>query len=121
MYSEIILKSPDQIKIVGGITKSEQPKIISWEDADNYIGQRVTVQGTIVKTHNSGKACFLNFHPNWRRYFTAVIFASSFNKFPATPETFYLNKKVLVTGIVKEYKGKSEIILSNPNQIKIVE
>lgn len=93
--------------------------VISWEDAGSHIGEYVTVEGTVVAAYNSGKACFLNFHPNYRIYFTAVIFASSFNRFPSNPERYYLNKRVQVTGRIKEYKGKPEIILNDPSQITI--
>lgn len=95
--------------------------IISWKDADKYYGQYKTVEGTIVATKNTGRVCFLNFHKNWRKYFTAVIFASSFHKFPPNPEIYYLNRKVRVSGVIKEYKGKPEIILESPSQIKIIE
>ncbi len=96
-------------------------KIISWEDAGDYIGEWVTVKGKIVKTHNSGKACFLNFHNNWKKYFTAVIFSYDFYSFPRPPEKVYLNKTVHVTGLVKDHEGKPEIILQKASQIKIVE
>ena len=94
--------------------------VISWKDADKHYGQTKTVEGTVVATHNTGKVCFLNFHENWKIYFTAVIFASDFHKFPDNPEDYYLDKKVRVTGKIKKYKGKPEIILKSPAQIKIV-
>lgn len=96
-------------------------QIISWQDAAKHYGQYLTVEGTIVATHNSGKACFLNFHPDYKRYFTAVIFASAFPRFPANPERHYYGKKVRVTGFIKEYQGKPEIILNDPSQIEILE
>jgi aspartyl/asparaginyl-tRNA synthetase len=95
-------------------------KEVRWDEADKYYGQTVTVTGIIVATHNSGRACFLNFHQNYKLYFTAVIFASDFSKFPSSPENYYLNKEVKVTGLVKEYQGKPEIILQDPTQIQIV-
>lgn len=94
--------------------------IISWQDADKHYGEYVTVEGKIVRTYNSGKACFLSFHPNYKRYFAVVIFASAFPRFPSNPEDYYNNKKVRVTGYIKEYKGKPEIILNEPEQIEIV-
>lgn len=99
---------------------ASEPEIISWENAHKYYGKYVTVEGQIVDTHNSGKACFLNFHPDWKKYFTAVIFASDFSKFPPQPEKYYEGKKVRVTGVIKKYQGKPEIILNNPSQIKII-
>ena len=93
---------------------------VHWDQADKYYGQTVTVTGKVVATHNSGKACFLNFHQDWKHNFSAVIFVSDFAKFPPNPEQFYLNKEVKVTGLVKEYQGKPEIILNDPTQIQIV-
>ena len=118
---EIILKDPSQIVVVKDDTAKTETKVISWKDADKYYGKVMSVKGTVVNTYNSGKACFLNFHQNWKMYFTAVIFRSDFSKFPENPEILYKNKKVRVTGLVKEYQGKPEVILKNPSQIEIVE
>lgn len=95
-------------------------EVISWEDAHRYYGEIKTVEGVVVRSHNSGKAVFLNFHPNWKRYFTAVIFARDFHKFPENPEKYYLNKRVRITGTIKEYQGKPEIILHSPDAIQIL-
>jgi micrococcal nuclease len=94
--------------------------IISWEDASEHYGETVIVEGTIVATYNSGNACFLNFHEDYKTHFSVVIFKSDFGKFPDSPEEYYLNKKVQVEGKIKEYKGKPEIILKDPAKIKII-
>ena len=95
--------------------------VISWQDASKHYNEYATVEGKIVATHNAGKVCFLNFHPDYKRYFTAVIFESAFARFPANPENYYNGKNVRVTGYIKEYKGKPEIILDDPGQIKVLE
>lgn len=96
-------------------------KIISWKDAHKYYDKYVTVEGIIVHTYNSGRACFLNFHPDFNKYFTVVIFVSDFHRFHKKPEDFYFNKKVRVSGEIKKYNGKPEIILKDPEMIKIIE
>ncbi len=93
--------------------------VISWFNADKYYNQYVIVEGVIVDTYNSGRVCFLNFHTDYH-YFTAVIFACDFLKFPEVPEVYYLGKKVQIIGIIKEYKGSPEIIVKTPDQIKII-
>jgi len=99
----------------------EKPeKEISWEEAANYYGQTVWVRGKVVAANNTGKVCFLNFHRNWKRYFTVVIFASSFFHFPEPPEKLYLNKEIRIYGRLKEYQGKPEIIVESPDQIEII-
>jgi micrococcal nuclease len=95
--------------------------IIPWDLARNYIGKRMTVEGKITRTHNSGKACFLNFHNNFTRYMSLVIFARDFKKFPKKPEEFYMNKKVRVNGKIKEYEESPEIILKKSEQIIVIE
>jgi hypothetical protein len=104
-----------------GAPSEQRTKAISWQDAAKHYGEYCAVEGTVAATHNSGKACFLNFHPNWKKYFTAVIFANRFSLFPATPERYYQGKKVRVTGYIKEYQGKPEIILESPEQIEILD
>jgi len=95
-------------------------KLISWEEASEHLGQVCTVEGKVIVTHNSGKACFLNFDPDWQRTFSAVIFQHSFGRFPANPEQYYQGKTVRITGRIKEYQGRPEIILESPEQITIV-
>lgn len=117
---EIILNNPSQIEITGSPAKVDNSsEVISWKDADKYYGKFVTVEGNVVTTYNSGKACFLNFHKNWKRYFTAVIFASNYHKFKTPPEDYYKNRNVKITGLIKEYNGKPEIIVNSPSQIVI--
>ena len=51
--------------------------------------------------------------------FTLVIFAKDLANFSDKPEKLYNNKSICVTGIIKEYKGKAEIIVSKQNQITV--
>jgi micrococcal nuclease len=94
---------------------------ITWQEAGKYYGSTVRTEGTIVATHNSGKVCLLNFHRDYRKYLTAAIFASDYALFPKDPDKYFLNKKVRVTGVVKEYNGKPEIILKSPTQIEVID
>jgi hypothetical protein len=94
--------------------------VINWKDVAKYYDQNKTVEGTIVDTKCTTKVCYLNFDHNWKEYFTAVIFASDWPKFPSNPDKYYMGKKVQVSGTIKEYQGKPEVILKNPKQIKVV-
>jgi endonuclease YncB( thermonuclease family) len=95
--------------------------IIPWDLAANHIGKYRSVEGKIVRTHNSGKACFLNFHNNWDRYCSLVIFDNVFHRFPEKPEKFYLNEFVRVKGKIKKFRGRPEIVLNSPKQIEIID
>jgi endonuclease YncB( thermonuclease family) len=93
--------------------------VITWSEAHNHYNQYVIIEGTIVKTYNTGAVCFLNFHTDYH-YFTAVIFACDFFGFPTSLETYYLGKTVHIIGIIKEYKNSPEIIVKTPDQIRIL-
>ncbi len=95
-------------------------RVISWESAGKYTGKRVTVEGTIVRGYNSGKACFLNFHRNFTRYMSLTIFENALKRFPFQPQKYYLNKTVRVKGKIKTYEGRPEIVVESPKQIEVV-
>lgn len=94
--------------------------IISWKDAANHYGKYKTVEGTIVSGKCLPKVCFLNFDKDYKTTLTAVIFAADLPKFPPNPDRYYRNKQVQIVGVIKEYKGKPEIILKGQDQIAII-
>jgi len=94
---------------------------VNWKDAANHYGKYKTVTGVIVAGKCLPKVCFLNFDRNYKTTFSLVIFPSDLPRFPPNPDQYYRNKKVQVTGIIKEYKGKPEIILKDQEQIKVIE
>lgn len=98
---------------------NEKPvAVISPLEAGDYNGKTVTVKGFVADIYQSEKVAYLNFvekYPN--NPFTAVIFARVFNDFPDIEK--YRNKDIEVTGRISVYKGKPQIILENPSQIKM--
>lgn len=99
--------------------QNEKPvAVISPVEAADYNGKTVTVKGFVADVYKSDKVAYLNFvekYPN--NPFTAVIFASKFEDFPDIAK--YKNKDVDVTGRVSFFKGKPQIILNSPSQIKV--
>lgn len=95
-------------------------KVVPWEKADRHEGEEIVVEGTIVRAHRSDKVLYLNFHPNWKRYLTLVLLVKDLPLFPADPVKAYKGKKVRVRGEVKRYKGRLEMVVQNPNNIKVV-
>ena len=95
-------------------------KMVPWEEAHRHQGEEIVVEGKIVRTHRAEKVIYLNFHPNWKRYLTLVIFVKDLPLFPVDPETAYKGKKVRVRGEVKLYKDRPEMVVRDPENIKIV-
>lgn len=89
----------------------------------NNVGDSVVVAGKIYGgaylIHVKTKPTFLNLgdtSPNHRLIIR--IEPEDRDKFPAAPETWFLNKYVRVTGKLQDYKGTPLIQLSQPEMIK---
>ena len=95
--------------------------VIPWRDAEASVGKRVTVEGRIAVARNTGKACFLNFHPDYKRYLSLVILGSGLKRFPGDPAKTYQGKTVRATGTVERRDGRLEIVLEQPSQVQVVE
>ena len=94
--------------------------IVPWEDAHRHEGEEIVVEGRIVRTHRAKNVVYLNFHANWKRYLTLVIFVKDLPLFPGNPETAYKGKKVRVRGEVKLYKDRPEMVVRDPGDIAVV-
>jgi DNA/RNA endonuclease YhcR with UshA esterase domain len=89
--------------------------------AAEHIGENTTVCGVVASTRfapgTKRQPTFLNFDlPYPRQAFTVVIWGSDRAKF-GTPETTLMGKNVCATGTVQSYRGKAEIIASDPQQL----
>lgn len=105
-------------------------QVIPWWEARNHIGEVIVVEGPVVSakyaSNSNGQPTFLNIgmpYPDPGR-FTALIWGSERDNFvenyPPGPETYFLNKKVRVRGLIEEYKGTLEVVLYYPDDIWVV-
>lgn len=99
--------------------QNEKPvAVITPMDAEGYNGKTVTVKGFVADIYKSDKVAYLNFVEKFpKNPFTAVIFERQFEDFPDV--TKFRGKDVEVTGRVSMYKGKPQIILNSPSQLKV--
>lgn len=89
-------------------------------EASTHVGQTATVVGVVSGTHVTAKGTeFLDFGPRYpQEDFTIVIFASSALKFGNVDQ--YYGKKLAVTGQIESYRGRTEIILRSPDQLRML-
>lgn len=84
--------------------------------APDHIGERATISGIVVKvfTAKSG-VTFLDFCKNIDSCpFSGIIFASDLKRFTDVQD---YTGAVKITGVIKSYKGRAEIIVSDPAQV----
>jgi len=89
--------------------------------AKDHIGETATVCGRVADARyqeTGSQVTFLNFDKPYPDHtFTAFLPAENRSKF-GTPEKDYKGRTICVTGKIQEYRGKPEIILTDPQQIK---
>ena len=94
---------------------------ISWEDAANYEGQKVTLEGVVVDvTFDKKEVAYLHFSAE-EGDVTAKIYKKQQPNFPDDLKATYKGKKVRVTGKVQRHFGNPTVVLFNEGQIEVVE
>lgn len=106
-----------------GFSLSAQTKITP-DEAAKHIGDSVTVCGKIFGgryfDRGENKITLLNMGAAYPQSpLTIVIEADSRKNFSNKPEEFYANKEVCITGVIKEYKGKPQIIIAKEADITV--
>jgi hypothetical protein len=105
-------------------TPAAQTGIVPWQDAGKYLGQTITVDGTIQSDVNHfPKAVYLGFTNPHDGALLVRIFNRDIGKFPYDL-TALQGKHVQITGLVTLYPPEGvdpEIIVTDPDQIRIVD
>jgi hypothetical protein len=89
--------------------------------ADAHVGQTATICGTVASTHyaegSDGQPTFVNLDkPYPDPIFTIVIFGDYRAKFSPPPETW--SGRLCVTGKITSYRGKPEMKVFDPSQVR---
>lgn len=106
------------------IAYSQIEKIDAFQ-AKEYLGKIKSVCGKVVSIRNDlemlPSPIFLNLEKEYPDHiFTVFITSSTREKFDSNIDSIFLNKRICVMGLIKEYKGKPEIVVNNPKQITIL-
>jgi hypothetical protein len=118
--TQIPFKSPNP-PVSNANESARDVPTISPSEAARHIGEEVVVEGVISDVGYSARTdtTFLNMGGKYPNHaFTAVIFKSSKALFPEVQS--WEGKKVRIRGVVKEYRGKPEIVLARREQVEVV-
>jgi hypothetical protein len=88
--------------------------------AGKMVGHSGAFKGKVAKlfTPRGGSVAIINFDSDYKSALTAVVKKSDFSKFPELSQLD--GKEVVVSGEFSEYKGSTQILLSDPKQVAIV-
>ena len=89
-------------------------------EARKLIGKEGAFEGKVVAVFapDSYGLVILNFDERYQNALTAIVFASRFSKFPDLDKL--KDKRVLITGKFSDYKGRPQIELTEPSQVRII-
>jgi DNA/RNA endonuclease YhcR with UshA esterase domain len=100
---------------------AQAPRTVTPNEAAKHVGEVVVVQGKVTQIVLSvNLTTHINFggiYPN--HVFTATIFKAKQTLFPGVKD--YEGRVVQVQGVVRLYRGKPEIVLTEPTQIRLGE
>ncbi len=89
------------------------------------MGETATVCGVVSSARyaasSRGQPTFLNLdEPYPAQIFTIVIWGSARGAFTQAPEAAYYGKKICVTGLIDTYRGSPQIVVGNPDAIRVM-
>lgn len=104
------------------IDPADIPAIVQWDQAKQYVGYEITVQGKIVSVGQTKDASvnFLNFHEDYRGKFYMVVFEDLAKTLPKSVEETFLNKTLRVKGTVEDHRGNPQIKITSMDQVQFV-
>jgi DNA/RNA endonuclease YhcR with UshA esterase domain len=105
------------------LTQISFSQTVPLDSVINYEGKTITVCSKVQSTYvtkGDKKTTYINFgNPYPNTTFTVVIFEGDLLNFKNTPSEYLKDKNVCITGKVKIYKGKPEMIVNKEEQIKV--
>jgi hypothetical protein len=119
-YENILKKLFASYSGTSAVSPAATPKsagVISYTDAEKYVGSYASVKGVLVEAYTSASGTvFLDFCQSYKTCpFTAVIFADDVKQFGDL--TRLNGKTITISGTITSYKGQAEIVVSRPDQI----
>lgn len=94
--------------------------LILAKDAGQYIGKSVTICDSVYTTKAMDKLTLINLGGAYpKELITVVINKADLAKFTSEPASMYLGNHVCITGTVTEFKGKTQIVVTDPKQITL--
>lgn len=94
---------------------------IDVKDADNHLGKKVTVCSRVFSIRSTAAITQLSIADNYPNSpLTIIIFGRNYAKFNQSLTDLFTDKNICITGTITGYKGNFQIIVEDPDDIKIL-
>jgi hypothetical protein len=100
--------------------ESGMARCVDFHDAGSHLGETLCVSGRVLRVFTSRAGnTFVDFCSDYRNCpFTSVIFSSDRNKFGNLQAL--VGRLVEFQGPINSYQGRAEIIIHDPQQIRVL-
>jgi DNA/RNA endonuclease YhcR with UshA esterase domain len=104
----------------GAASERENRTCVAFTEASSLLGKSGCVTGRVLRVFTSRAGnTFLDFCPDYRTCpFTSVVFDSDRSKFGDLGTL--AGRQVEIRGLVESYEGHAEIIIRDPDQIRVL-
>jgi hypothetical protein len=100
--------------------KAKSQTLILAKDAAQYVGKSVSVCDSVYGTKALEKLSLINLGGAYpKELLTIVVNKEDQAKFTSEPASMFMGNNICVTGVVTEFKGKYQIVVTEPKQIVV--
>ncbi|RZL36359.1 MAG: hypothetical protein EOO96_07160 [Pedobacter sp.] len=104
--------------LIFAVSFAKSQTLILAKDAAQYVGKNITVCDSVYSTKALEKLTLINLGGSYpKELLTIVINKEDINKFSSEPASMYLGNNLCITGTISEFKGKYQIVVTDPKQI----
>ncbi|TCD26352.1 hypothetical protein EZ456_13735 [Pedobacter psychrodurus] len=106
------------ILLIASAFYAKSQTLVLAKDAAQYIGKNVTICDSVYSTKALDKLTLINLGGAYpKELITVIINKEDQRKFPSEPSSMFMGNKICITGIVTDFKGKKQILVTDPKQI----
>ncbi|NLS79792.1 MAG: LysM peptidoglycan-binding domain-containing protein [Chloroflexi bacterium] len=98
-----------------------RPGAISWQEANQHVGERVIVEGLVVRSRKAGGDVFLYFRDPSPEALTLHIPVTRLRHFAAEPETHYLDRWVTAVGMIERTEAGIQMVIEQDSELNILD
>ena len=124
MTTRVLFLVPALLGVLGAPCAALAQQSLRPEDAAKYVGHTTMVCGRVAQafydTNNPRGLTVLNLvRPYPDHVFSVIIWGKDRPKFERPPETAYKEKDICVSGLISSFKGRPQVVVDGPDQIRL--
>lgn len=113
-------KLPLLVLLIATAFYAKSQTMVLTKDVAQYIGKSVSICDSVYSTKALDKLTLINLGGAYpKELITIVINKEDERKFPSEPASMYMGNNICVTGVVSDFKGKKQILVTDPKQIVV--